>query len=93
MPLLPLEELRALVGEAGAHLTDEELLRMDVDAEWLSEFSCESYRDQRDPVAAARRRELDRLQLAREKAPRRRQYERTRARGMAAAPAREEMAK
>ncbi len=75
-----LEELRAIVGETGADLTDEQLVRL----HQLAELIVRGYRDRLDPAGAARRRERDRLQLAREKAPRRRRYQREKAQALRA---------
>lgn len=81
-------ELRALVGDAGALLTDEELLRRDVATDRVLEVLVGAYRDRLDPAGAARRQQQLRMQMEREKAPRRRRYERERARAQARAAAR-----
>ena len=83
MPLLTLAELRAIVGEAGAHLSDEELLRRDAIFEPLVDALVGHYRDQRDPVGAVQRQERARRQLEQLQAPRHRRYLRARERARA----------
>lgn len=84
MALMTVAELRALVGQAGADLSDEQLLRMDAFGEIVADVLVQSFRDRQNPQAAAQRREQARLQLQRELAPRRRRYQRERARAIAA---------
>lgn len=80
MALLTLEELRAIVGEKGAHLSDEQLLRMGVVGQVFAESIVGQCRDRANPAAAAARRERERLQYERSQAPRRRRYAREKAR-------------
>lgn len=78
-----LDELRALVGEAGADLSDEQLLRLDVATDVFARSIVGQSVDRANPAAAAARRQQERLQLERDLAPRRRRYERQKARAAA----------
>lgn len=84
MPLMSLAELRAIVGDTGADLSDEQLLRLDAVTEVIADALVQSFRDRQQPHAAAVRQEQARLQLQRDLAPRRRRYQRERARAIAA---------
>lgn len=83
MPLLTIDELRAIVGETGADLSDEQLLHMDAVADVFAQSIVGQMRDRANPAAAAARRQQERLQLERDLAPRRRKYEREKARARA----------
>lgn len=76
-------ELRAIVGDAGADLTDEQLLRLDVATDTFARILVGAQRDRLDPAGAAVRRQQERMQLERDLAPRRREYARAKARAQA----------
>lgn len=76
MPTMTLAELRAIVGLAGADLSDEQLLRLDIAADNFARSIVGVHLDRLDPAAAAVRRAQERAQLERDLAPRRRRYAR-----------------
>lgn len=75
-----LAELRAIVGDSGPDLSDEQLQRLDVATDVFAACIVGQEMDRRDPAAAAARREQERMQLERDLAPRRRKYAREKAR-------------
>lgn len=74
------EELRAIVGEDGRDVSDEQLLAWDAQAIVLVDLVWGLHRDRHDPVGAADRRRVAEAPVLAMRARRRVKYERERAR-------------